>query len=421
MSVLAPPRPGARTARKTPLLLLAAVTLTAAIPVVPGRLPLLSLLCMASLPFLAPTLLTSRRLGILVLVIGGWGLGLLFADLMNGDTPRVSQHVIALVGTLAITTVLIRLSNHDPVRLRLFIAAVGIGLALAGLTVGATGPTSAAFPDGQPVTPFYLWKYQLSEPITIAALALCDLRWRAGRRMPTFVTLVVLTALNVICDFRSFAVATLCTLLIATIAATGRGRLHPATVLIMVGVPCLLLIGGFFTAAKAGWLGERSMLQFRDEKADVWTVMANGRPEALQAIYLISQKPYGWGSRPNLDSATFASSLTFIRDHHVVIFDNLPKDWLAKESRGLAAHSTALDTVVQAGLLAVPFWAFLLFLGLRRTMDTIRTRAGPLLVFWTVTIVWGALFEPLTFTSHVLLGGYLAVVLLPLPKQEVTR
>nr|WP_296065436.1 hypothetical protein [uncultured Actinoplanes sp.] len=413
--------PGTTQGRRPMLLLLAAVTFAAAVPVLPGRLLLVDFVCIAALPLLAPTLLNSRKLGVLVLVTAGWGLGLLVADIANGTGPRLSQHLIALLGTLALTAALVRLSDHDPVRLRLFVAALALGLALAGLTVGATGPTSAAFPDGQPVTAAHLWKYELSEPVSIAALALCDIRWRAGRRLPAFVTLTVITALNLICDFRSFAVVTLCTLLLAVIASTRRIRLRPATVLALGGIPCLLLIVGFFSAARAGWLGERSMLQFRDESADVWTVMANGRPEGLQALYLISERPYGWGSKPDLDSITFARSLTFISDHHVEIFENLPKDWLAKENPGVAAHSTALDTVLQAGLLALPFWAYLLFTGLRGAMTSIRTRAGPLMVFWTVAIIWDVLFEPLTYSTHVLFAGYLALVLLQTPTTEAGR
>jgi O-antigen ligase len=343
-----------------------------------------------------------------------------FADIANGTGPRISQHLMAAVAVLALTTALVRLSHGDPVRLRLFIAALAIGLALAGLTVDQTGPTSAAFPNGPPATLPRLWKYELSEPISVAALALCDISWRAGRRLPTFVTLVVLAALNVICDFRSFAVALLCTLMLAVIASTRRIRLRLSTVVLLGVLPCLLLIAGFFTAARAGWLGERSMLQFRSESVDVWTIMVNGRPEGLQSLYLISQQPYGWGSKPDLDSVTFARSLTFIDDHQVEVFVNLPKDWLAKTNPGLAAHSSALDTVVQAGLLAVPFWAYVLFLGLRRAMTAIRTRAGPLTVFWTVAIVWNVLFEPLVWPKHVLLAAYLALVLLPLPRATTT-
>jgi hypothetical protein len=189
-----------------------------------------------------------------------------------------------------------------------------------------------------------------------------------------------------------------------------------STVVVLGGIPCLLLIGGFFAAARAGWLGERSMLQFRSESVDVWTIMANGRPEGLQSLYLISQQPYGWGSKPDVDGVTFARSLTFVSDHRVEIFENLPKDWLAKANPGLAAHSSAMDTVVQAGLLAAPFWAYILFVGLRRAMTAIRTRAGPLTVFWTVAIVWNVLFEPMVWPKHVLLAGYLALVLLPLPE-----
>lgn len=406
------------TASRRPIaLLLAAVLIAAAVPIVPGKLLLLDLVCLMALPLLATTLLSDRRFGVLVLVIGGWALGLLLADIASGTGPRVSQHLVATVGILSLTAALVRLAGNDPVRLRLFIAALAIGLAIAGLTVGEAGPTSAAYPNGPPSTPAIMWKYQLAEPISIAVLALCDLRWRAGSRAPTFAALLLLTAADIYCDLRSLAVATLCALALATIASTRRMKLRPVTVLVVGGIPCLLLVAGFFTAARAGWLGERSVAQFRGN-VDAWTIMANGRPEGLQALYLISTRPYGWGSQPDLDSVTFARSLTFIHEHHVTVDVNLRKDWLVKTNPGLAAHSQALDTAVQAGLLALPFWAFVLIVGLRRAMTAIRSRAGPLTVFWTVAIGWDILFEPLVWPGHLLLAGYLAVVLLPLPTAQ---
>jgi hypothetical protein len=402
-------------ARRPVLVLLIAVMIAAAAPILPGRLLLLDLLCLLALPLLARTLLSDRRFGALVLTVSGWALGLLLADMSNGTGLRISQHLVAACGIVLVTAALVRLSGNDPVRLRLFIAALAVGIAIAGLTLGQAGPTSAMYPTGPPPTPEILWKYKLAEPLSIAALALCDIRWRAGSRWPTFVTLVLLVIADVLCDLRSLAVATLCALVLAMIASTRRLKLRPAQVIALGGIPCLLLIAGFFGAAKAGWLGERSLLQFRGDSVDVWTVMANGRPEGLQALYLIREKPFGWGSQPNLDSVTFARSLTFINEHHVTVDVNLPKDWLVKTNPGLAAHSSALDTVVQAGLAALPFWIFVLVLGLRRAMTAIRLRAGPLTAFWTVAIVWNMLFEPFVWPGHLELAGYLALCLLPVP------
>lgn len=399
--------------RRPVALLVVAFLLAAAVPVLPGRLLLLDVVCLAALPLLASTLLNDRRLSALTLTIGGWALGLLLADVAAGTGPRISQHLAAAVGILAVTAALIRLSQGDPVRLRLFIAALAVGVAVAGLTVGQAGPTSAAYPTGPPPTPTILWKYTLAEPLSIAALALCDIRWRAGSRLPAFLTLPVLAILDILCDLRSLAVATLCALVLAGIAATRRIRLRPVTIVALGGIPCLLLVAGFFTAAKAGWLGERSQQQFRGDSGDVRTIMANGRPEGMQALFLISEKPFGWGSQPDIDSVTFARSLTFVQEQRVTVDVNLPKDWLAKTQPGLAAHSTALDTAVQAGLAALPFWVFLLVVGVRRAMAAIGSRAGPLVAFWTVAVVWNTLFEPFVWPGHLLLAGYLALLLLP--------
>ena len=411
--------PLARSRHNVGLLLLA-VMLAAAAPVLPNKLLLIDVVLLTALPLLAPTVFTDRRLMPLTLTTGAWALGLVIADIANETGPRIGQHLVASVGILLLTTALVRLSRNDPDRLRLFIAALAIGLAASGLTTGEAGPTSAAYPDGPPPTPRILWKYQLAEPVSIAVLALCDIRWRAGSRWPAFVALPVLAAADLFCDLRSYAVATLCALLIAVIATMRRVRLRPMTIVVLGGIPCVLLVGGFFAAAKAGWLGERSLMQFRGDQANALTIMVNGRPEGLQALYLVSEKPYGWGSKPEIDSVTFARSLTFINEHNVTVHANLAKDWLVKTNPGQAAHSSALDTVVQAGLLALPFWVYLLFVGLRRALVAIWARAGPLTAFWTVLIVWDTLFEPVVWPKHLLLAGYLAVVLLPLPTEDST-
>jgi O-antigen ligase len=149
--------------------------------------------------------------------------------------------------------------------------------------------------------------------------------------------------------------------------------------------------------------------------------MANGRPEGLQALYLISQRPLGYGSQPRLDSSTFGNSLTFIEQYGVVVDVNLPKDWLVKSDAGLAAHSMALDTVVQAGILALPFWMFVYWVAIRRGVAALRMRASPLTVLWTLLVAWNVLFEPLAWPNHLQLAAYLALVLLPLPATRPKR
>jgi hypothetical protein len=389
--------------------------LLAAVPVIPGKLLLVEVACALALPWLLPTFVSDRRLGIPVLLVGGWGLGLITADITNGSGVHPSHHLLAAFTVVTLTAALLRLSDGDPTRLRMLVVAVAIGVAIAGLTAGSGGPTSAAYPHGPPPSLPILWKYKLAVPVTIATIAFLDIRWRSGARSQMFAALAVLVAVNIVADFRMLAVLTTCTLAVYAIATAPRARLRPSAVSITGAIACVLLVAGFFAAARSGWLGARSANQFRGDSVNAFTIMANVRPEGLQAVYLISERPLGYGSQPRLDGETFARSLTFIQQHGVVVHVNLPKDWLVKATPGLAAHSMALDTAVQAGVLALPFWFFVLIAGIRRAVSAVRSRASPLLLLWTLIVVWNAVFEPMSWPNHVLLTAYVALVLMPLP------
>jgi hypothetical protein len=192
--------------------------------------------------------------------------------------------------------------------------------------------------------------------------------------------------------------------------------MHGVTALLLTGALCLLSGLAFLSAARAGWIGQRSAQQFNRNPAGVYAIVVNARPELLQSLYLASRRPFtGYGSVPRLDSGTFNASLDFASAQGVVVDVNLRREWLTKVDPGVAAHSMVLDSVVQAGVLALPFWVFVWVAGIRRAVAAIRLRASPLSVLWTLILLWDTLFSPLTGLYHVLLAPYVALVLLPLP------
>jgi hypothetical protein len=395
-------QPGAGR-RRPAVLLLAAVVAGAALPAVPDKLTFLDVACLVALPLLFTTLLRDRRLGVLVMVGVAWMVGLVMSDEWNNGALRLSQGLVAVVTVMVVTAGLIRLSRDDPVRMRLLVAAVVTGVAVGGVLFSGVPTSSAAD----------VWKYAVGGPVSVALLAVCDVRWRAGSRRPMFLVLAVLFAVDVLLDFRSLA---LFTLLTAVLFSTAAGRGAPAsrfrTGLRGIALS-MLVVAGFFAAAQVGWLGERTTSQVRQDSANVYELAVNLRPEVLQSIYLISRRPLvGYGSQPTLDSVTFAGSLRFVSQHGVKMNINLKRGWQRGVSPGVVQHSMLFGTAVMAGILAVPFWLFLWLIGVRAAIDATRLRSSPLLVFWTLVVLWDSLFSPLTGLYHLLLAGYLALVLI---------
>lgn len=378
----------------------------AAIPAIRGRLLLLDLAAVVALPLLLGELWRSRRLAPLVVTAAVWAAGQLLADVVNGLGVRPNMEFVTIGTAVAVTLGLVRLAADDPRRVRVLVAAVALGLATQ----------EVVFPAGSHPTVAHLWKFALAVPVSIAVLALTDLSWHARTRAPTFVALPVLAGVDLLADARSMAALTLLTLALYLVPPNRSARLRVATAVTTVVVLCTLLVGGFSVAARAGWLGPRSAEQLGRDSGDVVSVLANARPELLQAYHLAGQRPLtGYGSRPRLDSAAFLASLDHLAADRVAVDQNLRGDWLGKLDPGVGAHSMAMDAVVRAGVLAVPFWLYLMALATRRGVTAVRFRASPLVLFWSLNVLWDALFSPLSGLQHVLLAAYLAVVLLPLP------
>ena len=192
----------------------------------------------------------------------------------------------------------------------------------------------------------------------------------------------------------------------------------------LAGVVLLLaaLSGAFLQAADAGALGKRSGEQIEQFGNSPSSILVNVRPEAFQEFYLFAVHPLlGWGSQPRLDSKTYLGSKEFLRDIGVVrSSEDLDSTWLDTEVPGVSAHSQAMDSWARAGLAAVPFWLLVLGLALRAGTDAIRFRSSPLTVFWTIVILWDALFSPLTPLSHIELAAYLALAVTSLAKTPLS-
>jgi hypothetical protein len=382
----------------------AVVAVLTAVPAVPGKLQLLDVAAVLAVPFLLGSVVRDRRLRLVALCCLLWAAGQVTADLVTGLGPRPSMQLATAVTVLALAPVLVRLSRGDPERLRWLVAGLGAGLVAEGLLV-----------QGLPVAAPDSWKYGLDIPAAIAALALADLAWRRGRRWPALLVLVAIAAGSVVSDHRLLSGLAVLTALLSLLPRRA-GAAPRVTTTLLVAVGALVAVGWLAgQVAAAGWLGGRSADQVERYAGDPLAILVNVRPEPLQELYLFSARPLtGWGSLPRLDTTTYDASLAFVRDRGATRGD-LRERWLELEVPGVAAHAALPDSLVRAGVAALPFWVLLVALALRAAGWALRTRGSPFLLYWSLLVLWSAFFEPMTGLLHLLLGGFLALVVVGVP------
>jgi len=299
---------------------------------------------------------------------------------------------------LTVVPTLVFLSRGDFRRMRCLLLGVAAGRALEQILV-------SHLPLADPES----WKFSLNAPVSIALLALTDITWRRGQRIPSLLALGAICALGVATDHRHLAGMGALTAILLLFRLGGQHHRKVITVVASVTLLLALSTAVLIRAAESGALGERTYGQIKQFGSSPESIIVNIRPEPLQALYLSSQRPVlGWGSYPQLDSKAYLGSKEFLESIGVVRKD-LDDRWLSRDPPGVAAHSQAMDSVVRAGLFAVPFWILFITLALRTGISAIRLRSSPLMVFWTVLVLWDCICSPMTGLSHIGLAAYVAL------------
>jgi hypothetical protein len=306
---------------------------------------------------------------------------------------------LALAGiALGTTPVLVKLACGDFRRMRFLVLGVAGGLVVSQLILKK--------PLNDPAT----WKYALNVPVTVALLALTDLAWRRGHRVPTLLALAAACGLGLWADHRGLTGIAALTALFVMLPRRRRHR-YPKISSVAAGVA--LVLGAlsilFVDSAQSGLLGERSVAQVQQYGSDPASILVNVRPELFQELSLFLQRPLtGFGSEPHLNTSTYDQSLQFIRSVGVTRTD-LQDYWLHVDDPGVSAHSMAADSWARAGISAIPFWTLVIVVALWAGVTALRFRSSPLVVMWTMLVLWDALFSPLPGVLAVQLAGYLAL------------
>ena len=398
-SLLPPPDAERDRTALPPGLLCLGLAVVTAVPVVQDRLQLLAVVCALALPFVLRRAVRDRRVLLLVITAGVWGVGQLVADQVNGLGPRMSLP-LALAGIVFCTApTLVVLAREDFRRVRILVLGVAAGLVLGLLLVDR-------LPLGDPES----WKFGLNTPVTVALLATTDLAWRRGHRVPSILALAAVLGIGLWSDHRGLAGVAVLTALFVLVP---RRRPHRNPGVSAVAAGTALLLGAlsvlFVDSAQSGLLGERSVNQVHRYGANPFSILVNVRPELFQELSLFLQRPLtGFGSAPRLDAATYDRSLEFLRAVGVTRTD-LRDYWLHVDDPGVSAHSMAADSWARAGISAVPFWVLVVVLALWAGTTAIQRRSSPLLVLWTMLVLWDTFFSPLTGLAAITLAAYLAL------------
>jgi hypothetical protein len=279
-----------------------------------------------------------------------------------------------------------------------------IGLA-GGLVLGNV--VFDRYPLGDPMS----WKFGLNVPVSIALLAFTDLAWRRGNRIPSFLALAAICGLGLWSDTRGIMGIAALTAVFVLLPRRHHQR-HPRLLMTAGGIA--LLLGAlsilFVDSAQAGLLGKRSVSQVREYGSNPISILVNVRPELYQELSLFLQRPLtGFGSQPRLSASAYQESLEFLQRVGVTDIEALSAYWIQLSIPGVSAHSMAADSWARAGVSAVPFWILVVVLALWAGTTALQFRSSPLVIMWTMLVLWDTFFSPLTVGGATTLAAYLAL------------
>jgi len=377
------------------------LALVTAFPVIPGKLQLGTVLCVVLFPFFVRTAARALTVRILIITLIMWAVGQVIADRVNGQGVTLTMPFILAGTILATTTTLTYLSCGNAHIVRFFTFGLASSFILWDVVLGRASISSVAD-----------WKYGLNAPVAIALLAFTDLAWRQGKRIPSFLALAAICGIGFWSDSRGLTgIAAMTAIFFLLSRSRPRGH-HPrlffaaASMGLMLGALSIL----FVDSANAGFLGERSVAQVRQFGSNPFSIMVNARPELYQELSLFLQRPLtGFGSHPHLSTAAYMESLRFVQSVGVIDTASLSHYWMHLSIPGVSAHSMAADSWARAGVLAVPFWILVVLLALWAGATAVMFRSSPLVVMWTMIVLWDTFFSPLEISGACFLGAYLTL------------
>ncbi|MDZ4255622.1 MAG: hypothetical protein U1A72_23890 [Sulfuritalea sp.] len=357
-----------------------------------GRLFMPDILLAIAFPFVFLT--RGRKLAeplprLFLLLAGLW----LFGQVAT-DVYRESSFNDYARGWAKITLTIINFSalyllvDGKPKRLILFIA----GMALGSLIKYFLSPSEYAV--------LYPWKFGYGGSITwlvvLLSVALAG-KGRTGR----FISLMLIlgaSGLNIYMGFRSLGGILFVVALYMMSQVLGRRQnardnrnwqRRGLVVALVSGFALWSAIELYSSAAESGLLGWEAQQHYEGQSSGAYGLILGGRSEAFGSIPAIMDSPVlGHGSWAQ--NCAYA----YLRWETAESFgySSIGSD----DSCLIPAHSHLLGAWVEAGILGVPFWLWVMFLTGRTLLYTFdnRSKFVPLILFIGFILIWDILFSP---------------------------
>jgi len=259
------------------------------------------------------------------------------------------------------------------------------------------------------------WKFGLGYCVTAFIVLSCNLSLLHNNGLKALM-IASAGALNIIMGFRSLGL--ICGLTAAFVLAytykvrirrynmqKTKGILLLISVVVLSGVIAREFYG---YVASAGYMGEREKIKYEQQSSGKYGTIIGGRSWLIASFFAIADHPvFGQGS--------------WIKDD---IYLNEAYDYLNAEGYDLSRHLDDYATIhsyflgawVQAGILGIFLWIWMLWLIYRTVVSVYMSSVGPApwLIFNALFLLWNILFSALGANQRILAAYQIVLLLLTL-------
>ncbi|SFN98618.1 Capsular polysaccharide biosynthesis protein [Geodermatophilus obscurus] len=340
-------------------------------------------------------LLALAAVGVLSGALLAWAHSADHGFVLNGASVRTST-VLAAVGGVGVL-----LWARTVLPVPVLGVAFGLGMLATGL-LGAPGTDN-------------LWKFQLSAPLMVIALALAV---RRGRPLPTLAVLGVLALLNVTNDARSaFGFCVVAGALVLWQQRPGRPGPAPGPRRwLVLPVLAALAAAGYWVLTRlmlAGALGAEIQERTAVQIAQTGSLILGGRPEWATTWALAQTHPLGFGLGIVPDSRDVLVGKAGIAVTNIPTAESYVQNYLLQG--GVELHSILADLWADLGPAGVLLGLLMGALVVTGFAEQARRRTASGLVCLLLPMaLWGLLFGPIASNTDTLV---LALGLLLLPRR----
>jgi hypothetical protein len=241
------------------------------------------------------------------------------------------------------------------------------------------------------------WKFVLGMPaIAMTAVLLGYTVFRHSRLLVAMV-LVLLAGFSIYRGARGLG--GYCLIAAVASACGGRGSTVRSYSSVVVGTIILLTISSYATvrlygyAAKQGLLGEAAQSKYAIQSSSELGIFGGGRPEVLYAIEAIADSPIighgSWAKDPSyvLEMNAEGAAQGFMAR---------PRPLTSENDTIIPAHSHLFGGWMNAGILAVPFWLYVVALTVRSLLVAFQLDDSfvPLVAFTSTMLLWDIFLSP---------------------------